>query len=240
MVEISRGNAIRLQRATYNRKLLADEDAFASALLLLLVDRYSTEFFKWSPTALKMEIEQDFRIDFPRSNVDKVFACVTLLTSNWFYRSLQRFVKICNILSGDEFSPYEFDPADVWECSWGITEAALLVGEEDREPFSDEIRGYIEQILDLEGYTNPPDVLKAVVGRASGLGSDPLFDNDPEFYQAVYQTQKDKTDEVNTMILDNLQELGEQYKLLELSHGNVSELADQLIKYVGERRSALT
>jgi len=185
----------------------------------------------WSPETIRRQIEQDFALDLPKVSLDKIMAGITILTTNYFYKDVVRFIEICNILAGDDFQPDEFDPADAGEILWGILESSLLWPPDDDPEdteFSPEIRGYIENVLRVEGIVDPPDVLRLGVtaGAADKMRAD--WADDPEMFQAIWEVQQGHTDDLKQMLRQNLEEFAMQLQLLPLNEGKKDDLLKQV------------
>src|SRR4051812_19317451 len=85
------------------RQLLRDPDTFATTLLVLFVDRYGMEAMEWHPRAIAAQLADDFGVAVPAFTLDKLMAAITVLTTDYFYKNLSRFIDLCNVLSGDSF-----------------------------------------------------------------------------------------------------------------------------------------
>ena len=101
-------------------------ETFASVLLAVYLDRFGTEALDWDPTTATLEIEQEFDVDLPQDSLDKLMVAVQILTTDRFYKSLPDFITFCNVLSGDDYRPDMWDPADAEEVAWGVTEAMII------------------------------------------------------------------------------------------------------------------
>ena len=213
------------------RTLLQAEDSFATPLFLLVVDRYGVAVLDWSPETIRLELEQDFQLRLPKVTLDKIMCAITIVTTNYFYKDVTRFVEMCNILAGDDFQPDEFEPADAAEMLIGITEALLLwPPDEDVEDteFSDEIREYMRQVLGQEGILNPFDVLRLAFSSDESAKVDATFADDPEMYAAIYSTQQTKTEQLRQVYQDNMATLLNQLQRLPLQHGSTERAVTQL------------
>lgn len=217
-------------------EVLLNEDSFATTLLVLALDTFPPQeedeyppIYGWTPTTIKMELEQHFGVPISKLTLDKLMAAIMIRTTDLFFRDEAYFVELANVLSGDDFEPDEFDPADVMECAWAVTEALLLCppDEEDPEPFSDEVRAYIGFALREEGFVTPPGILKIAIGAdfSAQVGE---FADDPEMFAGIYQAQQDKTSEVETAMKSQLAELTEQLQRLPLQHGKAADLVQRL------------
>jgi hypothetical protein len=175
---------------------------------------------------IRKEIEEDFSVKISNNTFNKLMAGINIVTTDQFYSSLPDFIDLCNILDGDILDPKLFDPADPSECAWGITEALFLSppDEEDENPFSPDIVGYIAETIKSHGINNPPDVLKIAIKGSpekvtENVGQD--FSDDPEMYSAIWKNQQEKSEEIVLFIKSRLKLLVDQIKSLKLSNGNV-------------------
>lgn len=217
------------------RALLLADEAYALPLFLLVMDCYGPEALEWAPETIRLELEQDFQLRLPKSTLDKIMAAITIVTTNFFYKDVTRFVELCNILSGDDFQPDEFEPADAEEMLIAITEALLLwPPDEDAEDteFSAEIREYIKQVLGEQGIIKPFDVLRLAFDGDQSSRVDTEYADDPEMYAAIYESQQSKTEELRQIYLENVAVLTQQLQVLPLQNGNTAELVRQLTNVV--------
>ncbi len=205
-------------------------ETFATVLLTLFLDRFGTEALEWDPSTIALEIEEEFNVDLSQMSFDKLMAAIQILTTDKFFKSLPDFIAFCNVLGGDTYNPSVFDPADAEEVAWGITEAILIAPPEDNElePFSDEIRGYIGGVLDQEGIINAPDVLRIALRKARISPSIEDFSDDPEMFAAIYDVEAGKTEDINQTILTKTQILAAQLAALQLDNGTTKQMAKML------------
>ena len=212
------------QRRQWLQETLTADDAFATTLLVLAVDAYGTELAEWDPQTLRMELEDDFDIKLPPANFDRLMTAVAILTGDDFYKSAPDFIAFCNVLSGDLYDPRTWAPADAGEISWGITEAMIIEppDEDDEEPFSPEILGYIGHVLDMEGIIQPPDILRLAVRNVADVmsGVQAGFSDDPEMFEAILGFEHDKVEDIDTYVRGRLQLLIQQLEGLPLSSGD--------------------
>jgi hypothetical protein len=209
-------------------------ETFASVLLTLFVDKFGTEGLTWDPATIALEIEDEFNVDLSQAVLDKLIVAIQLLTTDRFFKSLPDFITFCNILAGDTYNPEMFDPADAEEVAWGITEAMLIAppDREEEEPFTDEIRAYIGAVLDSEGIINPPDILRIALRQARVSPSIGDFSDDPEMFNAVYDLEAGKTEDINRTIIMKTQLLAAQLGALNLENGKTQEIVEMLQKAV--------
>lgn len=218
-----------------NQEAWTSQETFGAVLLALFLDAFGTEALEWDPGTIAMEIEDEFNVDLPSGTFDRLMVAIHILTTDRFYKSLPDFITFCNVLDGEEYRPDIFDPADAEEVAWGITEAVLISppDESDPEPFSDEIRAYIGAVLDKEGIINPPDILRIALRAARVSPSIGDFSDDPEMFNAVYDLEAGKTEDINRTIVLRTQLLAEQLAALNLQNGNAKQVAEMLRNSVG-------
>jgi hypothetical protein len=197
----------------------------------MFVDTYGTEGFDWAGETIRMEVEDDFDVKLPRPNFDRLMTAIALIKTDDFYQSLPDFINFCNILSGDSYDPRHWDPADAFEVAWGLSEAMLIHPPEDDEPFTDEIRAYIGEVLDDEGIMNAPDILKLALRGDENIleriRTD--FSDDPGMFETIYAFEQGKTDDINTAIKMNLSRLAAQLEAAPLSDGNTDNVVQQML-----------
>jgi hypothetical protein len=233
--------ALEIQEGPRTQELaraLVDPISFATTLIAIFHDRFfdpdvdpAENCYTWHPETIAEEIRDEFRVELPRPNFDRLMVGLWLITSDEFYANLPSFVAACNVLSGGVFDPGYFDRADAAECAWGITEALLLgpPEEENEAPFSEEILGYIGMELAEEGIIHPPDVLRLGVGPVDLAGKITAeFSDDPELYAAILRGDAEKTREINALVRSGLTALTQQLGRLRLRHGDAADLAARL------------
>lgn len=232
----------RVAPKTIVRAMLLSEDTFTTPLFLILMDRYGPEALKWAPETIRRELEDDFQLKLPKYTLDKLMAAISIVTTNYFYKDVTRFIELCNILAGDDFQPDEFEPADAGEILLAMTEALLLWPPDDDSQdteFSEEIREYIHQVLNEEGILKPFDVLRLAFDDDRGAVVDAEYADDPEMFAAIYENQQSKQDDLKAMLLQNVEALTQQLRLLPLNSGQTSAVVEQLQGMVGRASGAL-
>ena len=194
--------------------LWKDEDSMGLPLITMFIAHYGMDAINWAPATIAMEIHDDFGVDCNRVVFDKLMCSIQLLTSNRFFVSLPDFCKICVSLAGE---PDAYLP-DAGDCAWGITEALLISPPDKDEPFVEEIRAYIGEALRLEGILNPPDVLRIALRDKGELLSQLSYDysDDPDMFQVIASTEKQKTDNINQMVKIRMRKMLEQMSKLPL------------------------
>lgn len=152
-----------MDRRTELRQIFESEETFATTMVVALTDALeSIEWLNWEPEAVELEIRSLCNAQIPKTNMDKIMALALAMTTNQFYVSLEAFMFICNALAGDGADFRLFDPADVEEMCWAVTE--VLINDEPHElpleqVFSQEIRHYIGVTAGYEGFNELPKPL---------------------------------------------------------------------------------
>lgn len=205
-------------------------ETFASVLLTLYLDRFGVEALDWDPATITLEVEEEFDVELPQLSLDKLLVAIQILTSDRFFKNLPDFISFCNVLGGDTYRPDMWDPADAEEVAWGITEALLISppDDSDPEPFTDEIRAYIGAVLDSEGIINAPDILRIALRAARVSPNIADFSDDPTMFNAVYDLEAGKTEDINQSIRLKTDLLVKQLTALDLQNGNTKYVVELL------------
>jgi len=186
------------------------------------------EALEWDPATITLEIEEEFKVDLPQLPLDKLIVGIQILTTDRFFKSLPDFISFCNVLSGDTYQPDMWDPADVEEIAWGITEALLIEPPEEADPFTDEIRAYIGTMLDQEGIMNPPDILRIAFRKTRTSPHMTDFSDDPAMFSAIYDVEAGKTDDITRTLQLRADLLAQQMAALNLKNGSTQYVVDML------------
>ena len=191
------------------RQLLVRDSTFASTLLVILVDQYGREVLDWTIETIRMELEDDFNIKIPALTMDKIATAISILTSDDFYASLPKFIIMCNTLNDVPYEPTIFDIADPEECAWGSVEAMVIYpGDKDDKPeFSEEIKGYVQSVVDLYGYVKVPSILRTFYPKDYSSQLPDAFSMDPEMSEAISTEQQSLADDIDQFVKDRLQAL---------------------------------
>lgn len=211
----------------------ADPNSYATTLLTCFIDRYvmsdeegeGKAAWHWDPETIIAEVKSDFDVDITeQGNYHKLMAAITIVTTDLFFKNERCFLTLVNVLAGNDFRPAEFEPADVAECAWGLTEGLLLSPPTEPEPFSEAIRRYLGHECRREGFLKPPDILRLALGTEDAYRVASAWHGDP----SVAEQQQAKNKEIAIVIQEGLQELLGQLQTLPLRHGSVDELAGRI------------
>lgn len=210
------------------RTVFESSDTYASTMLIALADmERSLDFMTWDPEALYEEIRTRLQAVTPQDNMDKLHALMLALTTDVFYTDVDAFINICNALAGEGADFKTFDPAEVDEMAWAVTEV-LLNDPPDRNeteaienPFSLEIQDYIGQQAAVEGFSRLPSMLKigtmptkseSNFQEAAAIGA--------EVFGAMWGEQESKVSEIESETRERLQALFQQIQSLPLSRAD--------------------
>lgn len=207
---------------------LLNPQSYVSTLITALGAFYGPEFLEWTPESIAMQVREDLGVDLASGQADKIAAGIAVLTTDDFYWNLPKFIHLANVFSSEGVAPDVFDPADAAECAWAITEAYLLSPPDQDEPFSDEIRAYLTEVLKREGFIKPPDVLRLALNADYSQQVSYDFTDDPEMFQAIYEVHDGRTAEIEQMIKENLHEMFTQIASLNVGVGSAEELVQRL------------
>lgn len=145
--------------------LLHDPDSIGTLLLAVLLDRFGTPMFEWEPETLRLEIKGAWGVEPPQENMDKIWALISILTTNLFNVSLEFFIHVSNALSGNGADFANYDPATVQEMCWALAEQHLIDPFEQNEDLSTEILEYMKASLREEGFTQVPQIMIPHIGN---------------------------------------------------------------------------
>ncbi|KKN32547.1 hypothetical protein LCGC14_0812710 [marine sediment metagenome] len=214
--------------------IIMNEEMLATPLLVLCIDAFGTDFFEWEPETFDIETRRVFGAALSDVNRDKVWALVTVLTTDLFYKSLETFIPVCNSLNGSEADFDDYDPVTSEEAAWGIIETQLVdppaQGKSVGQRFSHEIRRYVGLTLKSEGVTTPPKAVADV----------PEYDRDPEeetgivigpdegMLQMHERRQQAEREAIDDYVRGRLDDLAMQLQSLPLLHGQTGQIAQGL------------
>lgn len=143
--------------------LLADTETTATVLHMIILAAYGDEVYgsiehgieQAEPVELWMRIKEDFSVNIPESNENKVNALMLALSTEAFYDDPLAFISICNALySGDlgDLVDGALEDLTMPEMLWGIYEVELNRG--DSEGFALPIDRLIDEIIKNEAEDN--------------------------------------------------------------------------------------
>ena len=185
--------------------LIADNDVFASTLLVLMLDKFGEELLNgeegpWTPEMLRMEIQDYFEVAIPDDNLGKLVAAISVITTNNFFRSLPSFLFTIHGLLGDGIDWSYAEPIDLEDLAWAMMEALLLSPPQEEDLFDSQIVAYCKTLIKREGLLAPPAVLTFAKEEEAYGNITPCDEN-------VMIEQADRTNAVNDYIEEQMQRL---------------------------------
>ncbi len=202
----------------------------ASVLLFLLIDTDGLEFLNWEPETLDREIWSEWKVTPPQDNKDKIWALVTVMTTNLFYQDLNCFIHVCNALAdnGADFSSW--DPASVSDMAWAIAEVSLIDPPDEKDTsyqFSPEIVAYMSAELDREGFSKPPRILARYVKPIEDEARlNDVLEGDGIEYRTYWVDQENKRIDVDRYVGEKLLVLLKTLSTLPLRHADPERLKE--------------
>lgn len=215
--------------------------SFATSLVLLFIDYFGVEAFDWEPETIRMEIRDTSGVDISDENMDKLLAMLSAITTNLFYVSMETFHHVCNALSGSVADFGTWDPLDLEEAAWGLTEVGLCDPPEANKPwqdrFSHEVRRYLGVLLTEEGVIHAPELLN-LAERDSGpeASAESTFADDPAMLRAFYEDSRRKEKDIAEYLVTRLKSLLAQLETLPLSDAEARTAARA---YAAKSKTAL-
>jgi hypothetical protein len=215
------------------QSIAADPEAFATTLLVLMLDRYGddevgragVDILKWHPGTLRVALDELAGGEAPESNFAKLMAAITLLTSD-VLTDVDTFARFCCTINGDPLNPRILQVPSSEDMLWALSEAHLLdeVGNRD-EPLSQEVRHYMGAVLEADGVVDPPDLLRLAILPVSG-GMD--VPGRPDLAGEVRLAAGTRSQEILEDLHERVRKLFGQIAALDLRHGNVRSVLDRV------------
>ena len=143
---------------------LTKPDTYATTIIVAMLDEFGTDFLEWEPETIRLEIENTYSVEPHPVVIDKLWAMITVLTTNQFLNNLDAFTHICHALSGQLADFHNYNPAEVDEICWAMLEVNLVDPPDPKESFNAEIVEYVKLKLQDESFTRTPAMLKKFVG----------------------------------------------------------------------------
>lgn len=209
----------------------------ATVLLAILIDSFGTECLNWEPETLRLEVDDTWNAMLPPANWDKVFAAMSVLTSDVFENSLEGFINICNGLSGSGNDFNVYDPATIEEICLALAEISLLDPPEQGFKFNAEIQAYLATRLDYEGFMTAPKLLSPYAGLREGLDEPAGIDPTEEEYKSHYDSQTKRRLEIDLDCRQHLKNIIDGLKSVPLGSADAAKtktLAENASKSLGQ------
>jgi hypothetical protein len=194
--------------------LITSDEVFASTLLLIATDLFGKNILQeggWTPQTFRMEFAAHVGGTLPDSNLGKLMAAISVMTTDGLYRGLSSFLFTVHGLLGDGTDWSYAEPIDAEDLAWAVMEAMLIWPPEEGDLFHQQIVAWCRMNMKREGLMSPPTVLafareEAVYGDIGQFGDD------------ILREQASRTEEVNEYLeeqqaalyrqLESIQSLG--------------------------------
>jgi hypothetical protein len=141
-------------------------EADATVLNAMIISRYGEQALDWDPLTIRLEIQEDFRVEPVDEVMNKICAMQIVMTSSDFFERIDTFINVCNALAdGDPFFEV-FTPLEPEEIAFAISTVAM---NRDMLPFNPTIQRYVKEVLKSEGFDeeNFPEIFSAIFGKQS-------------------------------------------------------------------------
>lgn len=209
---------------------------YATPLLLLFLDTFGgdsedgegdgTEICNWDPETIQLSL-RDIGVTLNKAAFSRLLVACDILTSDRFRQDAGMFIEYCNVLSGDILGSGMFDPADLDEIAWALTEASFISPEDEDYVYSPDIVGYVDKVIDDNGLMAIPPVLQIspdLVNRQAPGD----FSDDPELFSAIFSTEEAKLQDLTDLLKDRTRTMLQQVKSLPLRHGKPEKVLSLL------------
>lgn len=148
------------------KEALETDATLATVAMAIIRKSFGEDVYEWDPVTIYLEIRDEFGAEPSSSVMDRVAAAQVAITTDAFFQDIGAFMNICNTLAGGEPGFDVFDPVEVEEAAWAITEVSFL---RDMLPFNPTVKDYIKMILEQDGYdeSDYPPVFDIVFGSGT-------------------------------------------------------------------------
>jgi len=126
------------------KRLLKEENTYASILNAIMLKYYGEECYQWDPTTLWLEFKDDFSQEVDTDILDKCSAVQLIMLNDGFFKRVDVFSGVANTFTSGAPSFTVFDPVEPAEAIWAIIEVALL---RDYLPLSDNLKSFLELLF---------------------------------------------------------------------------------------------
>jgi len=197
------------------KEVLHSPDCFGITALCVALRQFGWEAHTWIPDTIIQRLEEEYD-ELPLTTLNKLFAALTVLTTDYYWTRPNVFIVVTNSLSTG-VAEDEAIICDFLGTCWAIQEANLIFPPDPQIlTLSGNVLEYIKQLGLREGYLRAPKHLWAVgVGYDESQTALSAFAADPEFYRAIVEVQQEilgqleaDLDTVFTRLLDQLTYLG--------------------------------
>lgn len=176
---------------------------------------YGTEFIEWDPITIGLTLKDRFGEVPPRYLMDRIQAGSAIMTSDLYFKSLETFNNINDVLNLGLMDAGTFIPATLDDILWGVTESKLMLGDMFTGDFSHDIAGFTGYLLGREGIYTPPSTLSfAEYAQEDAVDDQQDLFGDDVLYKEFWNRQHDTRKQLEVDAQKKLRELFRQLKEL--------------------------
>jgi hypothetical protein len=199
------------------KEVLENPETPATVLIVVAVDLIGEEVLQYDIDAIVDTFADVYKAQLPNNALDKIQAMQTIYTTDIAYHSVPAFIAITDALSGDGTDFENADMPHVADIAWAITELLLNDPPEGEleDLFSPDIKVFIRSILDIEGFTRSPKILKFAGDFKPVEGS---FMDDEMIFGAHYSINSDLIQDVEDYLTQRAKLILDLIDLLPLSN----------------------
>jgi len=138
----------------HRKEVLGGTGDVPATVLLAVLSRHfgSFDWFDWEPDVLYQEVLDDFGVKMPADIRDKIWALVSALTTDSFYRDPMFFNHVADALGGGPTNMDHFSPASIEDMAWAVVEVGMNdLDDQDEQDFTPEVQIYVGALLKQQG-----------------------------------------------------------------------------------------
>ena len=179
------------------KEALESSETLATVLYLIIRQSFGDDAFFWDPTTIFLELKDEFHANPSTEVIDRIAAVQVIVTSDVFFQDPSAFINITNTLADGSPSFSVFNPAEVEEVAWAVTEVAIM---RDILPFSLPVKAYVKKMLNIDGYGDDyPEIFDEILGAAPS--------RQDIIQEAQEMAHDDQRDKIDAFVDDNLNDL---------------------------------
>lgn len=143
-------------------RFVNDREASATAIFVEVKKLLGPQFIAWEPETIYLDIHHKTGLDPDALTRDKLQACITLITTPYFFTDAAVFENITTAFNHYVSGPEILHEASPAQMAWAVTEAEFLLSLHDipMAQFDFEPTGYAAVVLFREGYVVAPRQLQ--------------------------------------------------------------------------------
>lgn len=192
-----------------------DDNAFGTTLLVWLFDKLGMKVFEYEPETVADYLRRCNK-NIKQRVIDRVNAAIGLYTSDLFWQDPVTFGIVCRSLNR-RARPLKSEP-DLDDIAWGMSEAALLVGDDDvvegetPPTYSIAIDKYVRYLLQQAGIYDTPTSMTGI----SSPNIHTQFDDSQQLQSIQERSDMDRA-VIDIQVQDKMTELLRQLSSLDVA-----------------------